>query len=87
MTTSSQIILGTDSTILVDALQPRSYDFLASGVLFREAKFLMSMNFFRVDVVHVPRSSNRYRSYVWIDPLPEFVQSLVSHDVNVPPQI
>ena len=70
-------------------------------MLFREARFLMSVNFFRVDVVHVPRSSNRCahklfriglnwgpdRSYVWIDPLPEFVQSLVSHDVNVPPQI
>ena len=61
----------------------------------------MSMNFFRVDVVLVPRSINRCayelaqiglnwdpdRSHVWIDPLPEFVQSLVSHDVNVPPQI
>jgi len=91
--------LETDSTTLVDALQSRSYDFSASGVLFREAKFLMSMNFFRVDVVHVPRSSNRCahklariglnwdpdRSHVWIDPLPEFVQSLVSHDVIVPP--
>ena len=59
----------------------------------------MSVNFFRVDVVHVPRSSNRCahklariglnwdpdRSHVLIDPLPEFVQSLVSHDVIVPP--
>lgn len=92
----SQIILETDSTTLVDALQSRSYDFSACGVLFREAKFLMSMNFIRADVVHVPRSSNRCahelariglnwdpdRSHVWIDPLPEFVQELVSHDVN-----
>jgi hypothetical protein len=90
--------LETDSTILVDALQSCSYDFSASGVLFREAKFLMSMNFLRVDVVHVPRCSNKCahelaqiclnwdpdRSHVWIDPLSEFVQDLVSHDVNVP---
>ena len=84
----SQIILETDSTILDGALQSRSYDLSASGVLFREAKFLMSMIFFRVDVVHVPRSSNRCahelaqiglnwdldRSHVWIDPLLEFVK-------------
>ena len=33
----------------------------------------------RVNLDNTPR--------VCIDPLPEFVQSLVSHDVNVPPQI
>ena len=38
----SQILLETDSSILVEALQSCSYDFSANGVLFREAKFLMS---------------------------------------------
>jgi hypothetical protein len=97
----SQIILKTDSTILVDALQSHSYDFSASGVLFREAKFLMSMNFFSSRCCSCATLNNRCahelgriglnwdpdRSLVWIDPLPEFVQSLVSHYVNVPPQI
>jgi hypothetical protein len=35
----SEIILEIDSTILVYALQSRTYDFSASYVLFREAKF------------------------------------------------
>ena len=50
----SQILLETDSSILVEALQSCSYDFSANGVLFREAKFLMSLNFSRADIVHVP---------------------------------
>ena len=55
----SQILLETDSSILVEALQSCSYDFSANGVLFREAKFLMSLNFSRADIVHVPRSCNK----------------------------
>jgi len=94
----SHIILETDSTILVDALQFCSYDFSACGVLFREAKFLMSINFIWVDVVHMPRSSNWCahelariglnwdpdRSHIWINLLLEFVLELVSHDGNDP---
>ena len=38
----SQIFLEIDSSILVEALQFCSYDFSVNGVLFREAKFLMS---------------------------------------------
>ena len=96
----SQILLETDSSILVEALQSCSYDFSANGVLFREAKFLMSLNFSRADIVHVPRSCNRGahdlahvglnwdpdRSHVCIDPLPEFVTTLGVRDVNEPPQ-
>ena len=80
----SHILLETNSSILVEALQSCSYDFSANGVLFREAKFLMSLNVSRADIVHVPRSCNRGahdlahvglnwdpdRSHVWIDPLP-----------------
>ena len=38
----SQILLEIDSSTQVEALQSCSYDFSANGVLFREAKFLMS---------------------------------------------
>ena len=96
----SQILLETDSSILVEALQSCSYDFSANGVLFREAKFLMSLNFSRADIVHVPRSCNRGahdlahvglnwdpdQSHVCIDPLPEFVTTLGVRDVNEPLQ-
>ena len=94
----SEIVLETNPTILVDTLQS-PYDFSTSVVLFREAKFLMSMNFIRVDVFHVPCSCNRCaheigrigmnwdqdRSHVWIDPLLEFVKTLETHNVNEPP--
>jgi hypothetical protein len=79
----------SDSTVFVQALQSNDYDFSAAGVLIREAKFLISMNFVHVDVVHAPRSCNSCarelarvglswdpdQFYVWTDPLPEFVIS------------
>jgi hypothetical protein len=36
-----------------------SHVFSANDVMFREAKFLISMDFFQTDIVHVPRSCNR----------------------------
>ena len=50
----SQILLEIDSSTQVEALQSYSYDFSANVVLFREAKFLMSLNFSWADIVHVP---------------------------------
>lgn len=50
-------MLESHSIVLVEALKSYSYDFSACGVLFREAKFFMSLNFIQVDVVCVPRSS------------------------------
>lgn len=74
--------------------------FLITGVMFRETKFLMSKNFVRADIVHVPCSCDRAahdlahislnwnpdRSYIWIDPLLEFVTTLGACDVSKPPQ-
>jgi hypothetical protein len=94
----SHIILERDSTILVQALQSSDYDFSAADVLIREAKFLISMNFVHVDVVHAPRSCNSCahelarvglswdpdQSHVWTDPLPEFVYSWVTRASSEP---
>jgi len=94
----SHFILESDSTVLVRALQSNDYDFSAAGVLIRETKFLISMNFVHVDVVHAPRSCNSCayelarvglswdpdQSYVWTDPLPEFVIFWVTWDSNEP---
>jgi hypothetical protein len=94
----SHFILESDSTVLVRALQSNDYDFSAAGVLIREAKFLISMNFVHVDVVHAPRSCNSCghelarvglswdpdQSYVWTDPLPEFVIFWVTRDSSEP---
>ena len=92
------IILESDSTILVQALQSSDYDFSAAGVLIREAKFLISMNFVHVDVVHAPQSCNSCahelariglswdpnQSHEWTDPLPKFVYSWVTRDSSEP---
>ena len=94
----SHIILKSDSTILVQALQSSDYDFLAVGVLIREAKFLISTNFVHVDVVHAPRFCNSCapelarvglswdpdQSHVWTDPLLKFVYSWVTRDSSEP---
>ena len=50
------VILETDSQILVKALQSDMYDRARGGMLFREAKFTMAINFNSVVVVHAPRS-------------------------------
>ena len=46
--------------VLVEALQSRTYAFFSLWCPFREEKFLMSINFVRVNVVHSPHSCNRY---------------------------
>jgi ribonuclease HI len=66
----SRIILESNSTILVQALQSSDYDFSTAGVLTREAKFLISMNFVHVDVVAhelapVDLSWDPDQSHVW----------------------
>ncbi|RLN29958.1 hypothetical protein C2845_PM05G12440 [Panicum miliaceum] len=85
------IILETDSTILVKALQTDAYDRARDGMLFREAKYIMAMNFSSVVVAYAPRSCNslahdlaqfgRNRDpddpTVWEHPLPDFVNDLV----------
>jgi ribonuclease HI len=82
----SHIILESDSTILVQALQSSDYDFSAASVLIREAKFLISMNFVHVDVVRAPRSCNSCahelaRVGTWINSMSRLIpsQSLYIH--------
>jgi len=52
------IVLESDSLILVRALQSDLYDRARGGMLFREAKYIMAMNFNTVIAVHTPRSCN-----------------------------
>ena len=88
------IMLESDSLVLVKALQSTESDQALGGVLFREAKFLMSTLFNSASVRHVPRSCNfaahelaklgRCRDpehpIVWMDPLPESVNVIVARD-------
>jgi hypothetical protein len=75
--------------------------FSASGVLCQRSKVFDVHEFFSSRCCSCATLYNRcahelgriglnwdsHRSHVWIDPLLEFVQSLVSHYVNVPPRI
>jgi hypothetical protein len=75
-----------------------NYDFSVAGVLTREAKILISMNFVHVDVVHAPRSCNSCahelarvglswdpdQSHVWTNPLTKFVYSWITRDSSEP---
>jgi ribonuclease HI len=81
------IVLESDSQVLVKALQSKESDQALGGVLFREAKFLMSTLFNTPSVRHVSRSCNfaahelakfgRCRDpehlIVWMDSFPEFL--------------
>jgi ribonuclease HI len=53
-----RVQLESDSKMLVKALNLTYYDQSPGGVLFREAKFLISIQFTCVEVNYVPRSCN-----------------------------
>jgi len=52
------IVLESDSQILVKALRTREQYQAMGGVLFREAKFIMPTMFVSVSVLHVSHSCN-----------------------------
>ena len=88
------IVVETDSQILVKALQTCEYDLASGGVLFREAKFILSTSFSSWSVIHVYRSCNmvahelarvgrdRHPDHpiIWMHPLPAFVNNLLVSD-------
>jgi hypothetical protein len=79
---------------LVKALRSDEMDRASSGVLFREAKFIMATLFSSVEVLHIPGSCNsvahgsaqvgRSRDLghpvVWMNPLPALANDLLVRD-------
>jgi hypothetical protein len=53
------ITLETDSSILARALQSKDYDLLPEGVIFRDIRAFIRLNFWSVDVTFVPRTCNK----------------------------
>jgi len=91
----SRIELETDSALLREALITNSRDLEPEGALFRSIRDLLA-NQFRCDIIrNVPCSCNSVvheitkvgmcwdigQSDVWLDLPPEFVNSLVAHDL------
>ncbi|GJN25606.1 hypothetical protein PR202_gb13454 [Eleusine coracana subsp. coracana] len=85
-----------DSLVLVQALTSISFDQGPGGVLFKEIRAFLALNFGKAEVLYKPRSGNvcahelaRYavsrdpdQPNVWTDPLPEFVSELVARDIT-----
>jgi hypothetical protein len=94
----SQIIVEKDLTNLVVALQSSSFDLAPGGVIFREARRLLELDFALRCIVFVPCTCNRCAHelarlglardpdapIIWNDPLPSFVNSLVDRDFTDP---
>jgi hypothetical protein len=97
----SQVIVETDSTSLVAALQSPSFDQAPGGVIFREARRLLALHFTVHGICFVRRTCNRYahelaRSglardpdapIIWSDPLPSFVNTLGDRDLADPSSV
>ncbi|TVU30824.1 hypothetical protein EJB05_22468 [Eragrostis curvula] len=76
-------------------MKTSTYDCSPGGVLFREARSLVSLFFNNVEFIHLPRTGNRCahelalyglsrdpkQPELWLDPLPEFVTELMTRDL------
>ena len=55
----SRVIVETDSTSLVKALNSNTFDQTPGGVIFREIRALLALYFVPASIVHVTRTCNR----------------------------
>jgi ribonuclease HI len=90
----SKIQVETDSQRLVEAITTNIHDLSVNGHLFREIKFLTSLNFSSFSIKYCPRACNKVADAmatygaklghqsqaVWPDGAPEFVHGLVDSD-------
>ena len=87
---ANSVALETDSTNLVKALTSNTFDQAPGGIIFREARVLLSLHLFLVSVAQVPRGYNMCahelaksglqrdldQPVIWTDPLPSFITTL-----------
>jgi len=78
----------------VKALTSNTFDQAPGGIIFREARVLLSLHLFLVSVAHVPRGYNMCahelaksalqrdldQPVIWTDPLPSFVSALLDRE-------
>jgi hypothetical protein len=55
----STLVLESDSSNLVKAMTSNEYDLAPEGVIFRDLRLFISLNFSSVEVVFAPRSCNK----------------------------
>jgi hypothetical protein len=91
------ILLETDSLILASALKGTEYDLAPEGVLYRDMRSFLNLNFISFDVIHVPRSCNKVAHelaalgsnqglprLVWPECVPDDVHVLVASEFAEP---
>ena len=94
----SRVIVEADSANLLTAIQTTKFDQAPGGVIFREIRELLSLHFAMVRFSFVPRSCNMGahelaqagfvrdpgQPFVWFDPLPSYVKTLLDRDLVGP---
>ena len=87
----------TDRQLLVQAIKGTNQDLEVNGSLFREIKFLASLNFSMFEIIYCPRTCNKVAHVladfgakldhnnvvIWFQEAPDFVNVLLASDVAV----
>lgn len=90
----SVVDIESDLDLLVSAIKSSSHDLATGATIFTEIKTVLQSQFPSFEVYFAPRSCNNVahelarlgvswdtgQSYVWVDPLPEFVRAKVIRD-------
>jgi hypothetical protein len=92
-----RIQLETDSLILAKALESKAYDLAPEGVMLRDIRSFLQLNFIQVNVVHVNRmcngvahtlatygASQQQVRLLWPDEVPDIVNVLVASESAEP---
>lgn len=84
-----RVVVETDSQILVKALQSTELDFAPEGIIFRDLRAFIRLNFISADLHFVPRICNKVAALgsaqmkagtVWLDYVPEVVNCVLASD-------
>uniref|UniRef100_A0ACD5U881 Uncharacterized protein n=1 Tax=Avena sativa TaxID=4498 RepID=A0ACD5U881_AVESA len=92
-----KIQIETDSKILVEALSNNKHDLSPEGVIFRDIRFFIRLNFISVEISFAPRICNKLahelaalgssheagRQY-WVDSVPAAVRSIAASESAEP---
>ena len=91
------VILETDCANLKHALQTKEFDLSPEGVIFRDIRSFIQMNFISCEVVYCPRDCNKVADALaafgasqsvyrlgWLESVPDFVNVLLASELSEP---
>jgi hypothetical protein len=93
----AQVIIEMDSSNLVHAIQSTEFDLSPEGVLYRDNRAFIRLNFNSVNVMYCPRGCNKVAhalgalgasrddsDRLWLEEVPDSVGLLVASDIARP---